>query len=171
MLDLPPPYTLIALAPPAEAVAHAVSVAAEAGAGTLVWVCREDAVEVAVVLEPGMARAALGPVLFAGMNAVAGALAVDSPVEKAVSFAGGRVLFDLREVGGVTVTWAAGEMPDWGVLGVSLDAAGLREEGFSDFETGGFVENFARHLMLALDLFTARGEAPVMAQYALRGVP
>ena len=51
-LDLPPGYTLVALRELGDAFAHASEIAAEAGAGTLVWVRRYDLVEFAVVLEP-----------------------------------------------------------------------------------------------------------------------
>ena len=51
-LDLPPGYTLVALRERGDAFARACEIAAEAGAGTLVWVRRYDLVEFAVVLEP-----------------------------------------------------------------------------------------------------------------------
>ena len=51
-LDLPPGYTLVALRELGDAFAHGCQIAAEAGAGTLVWVRRYDLVEFAVVLEP-----------------------------------------------------------------------------------------------------------------------
>ena len=51
-LDLPPGYTLVALRELGDAFAHGCEIAAEAGAGTLVWVRRYDLVEFAVVLEP-----------------------------------------------------------------------------------------------------------------------
>ena len=51
-LDLPPGYTLVALREFGDAFAHGCEIAAEAGAGTLVWVRRYDLVEFAVVLEP-----------------------------------------------------------------------------------------------------------------------
>ena len=53
MLDLPPPFRQVTLREAGDAFAHAQSIAAEAGAGTLVWVGRFDLVEFALVLEPG----------------------------------------------------------------------------------------------------------------------
>ena len=44
-LDLPPGYTLVALRELGDAFARACEIAAEAGAGTLVWVRRYDLVE------------------------------------------------------------------------------------------------------------------------------
>jgi len=51
-LDLPPPYTLVALREVGDAFAHAVGLAPAQGAGTLVYVGRFDLAEFAVVLEP-----------------------------------------------------------------------------------------------------------------------
>jgi hypothetical protein len=51
-LDLPPPFRLVTLREVGDAFAHATRVAAEEGAGTLVYVGRFDLAEFAVVLEP-----------------------------------------------------------------------------------------------------------------------
>ena len=51
-LDLPPGFTGVALREHGDAFAHAQTIAAEAGAGTLVHVRRYDLIEFAVVLEP-----------------------------------------------------------------------------------------------------------------------
>ena len=51
-LDLPPPFRLVTLREVGDAFAHATAVAAEEGAGTLVYVGRFDLAEFAVVLEP-----------------------------------------------------------------------------------------------------------------------
>jgi len=51
-LDLPPPFTLVTLREVGDAFAHAITVAPEQGAGTLVYVGRFDLAEFAVVLEP-----------------------------------------------------------------------------------------------------------------------
>ena len=47
-LDLPPPFRLVTLREVGDAFAHAKAIAAEAGAGTLVYVGRFDLVEFAV---------------------------------------------------------------------------------------------------------------------------
>src|SRR5262249_59958697 len=64
------------------AFAHACSIAADEGAGTLVYVGRFDLAEFAVVLEPDeplhLARCAF----YAGMVALADALAANAPPEK-----------------------------------------------------------------------------------------
>src|SRR4029453_16896093 len=51
-IDLPPPYSLVRLREGGEAFAHALSIAPESGAGTLVYVGRFDLAEFRVVLEP-----------------------------------------------------------------------------------------------------------------------
>ena len=51
-LDLPPPFRGVTLREVGDAFAHAQSVAADQGAGTLVHVGRFDLCEFAVVLEP-----------------------------------------------------------------------------------------------------------------------
>ena len=51
-LALPPPFSAVRLREVGDAFAHAVSIAAEKGAGTLVYVGRFDLAEFAVVLEP-----------------------------------------------------------------------------------------------------------------------
>ena len=54
-LALPPPFSAVRLREVGDAFAHAVSIAAEQGAGTLVYVGRFDLAEFAVVLEPDVA--------------------------------------------------------------------------------------------------------------------
>src|SRR5689334_24983331 len=85
-LDLPPPFRLITLREVGDAFAHAVGVAAEEGAGTLVHVGRFDLAEFAVVLEPEEPLATARRALYAGLTALADALAVHAPPEKPISF-------------------------------------------------------------------------------------
>ena len=85
-LDLPPGYTLVALRELGDAFAHACEIAAEAGAGTLVWVRRYDLVEFAVVLEPDEPLRSARRAFFAGMNALADAIAAHCPPEREVTF-------------------------------------------------------------------------------------
>ena len=66
-----------------DAVEHAVSIADEAGAGTLVQVGRFDLVELAVVLEPDEPLAGARRVVYAVMNAMGDALAALLPAGKA----------------------------------------------------------------------------------------
>ena len=85
-LDLPPGYTLVALRELGDAFAHGCVIAAEAGAGTLVWVRRYDLVEFAVVLEPEEPLQSARRAFFAGMNAAADAIAAHCPPEREVGF-------------------------------------------------------------------------------------
>jgi biotin-(acetyl-CoA carboxylase) ligase len=185
MIDaLPPPYTPFALPAGGDAFVRACALAAEAGAGTLVWVRRPDVVDCAVVLEPEQTLAVARQVAFAGLNAAADALAVDCPPEKPLAFAWPDALFyDNGLVGGVRLGWPAAcaedQVPDWLVLGLALRVladgpagvappAALGDEGFPDFDTGAFVASYARHLMVALDEWGARGPEAVRARWRQR---
>src|SRR5438445_6091219 len=81
-LDLPPGYTLVSLRELGDAFAHGCEIAAESGAGTLVWVRRYDLVELAVVLERDEPMISARRAFFAGMNAVADEIAAHSPPER-----------------------------------------------------------------------------------------
>ncbi len=184
-LDLPPAFTAVRLRERGDAFAHALRIAREAGAGTLVHVGRFDLVELAVVLEPeeplGRARRAF----FAGMAAVADALAAHAPPEKPLAFAWpDTILFDGAVVGGGRLGWPADcpedAVPDWLVFGVMLVAArvGIGEPGFhagtTSLEEEGFgsvedvVASFARHLMVHVDAWGERGFDPVAQAYLER---
>src|SRR5712671_2896889 len=105
-LDLPPPFRLITLREVGDAFAHAVSVAADAGAGTLVHVGRFDLAEFAVVLEPEEPLRTARRALYAGLCALADALAVHAPPEKPISLDWpDAVRVDGGLVGGVRLAW------------------------------------------------------------------
>ncbi len=185
-LDLPPPYHLVTLREVGDAFAHAQDVAGEQGAGTLVFVGRFDLVEFAVVLEPEEPLRAARRALYAGMNALADALAVHAPPEKQIGFEWpDAVSVDGGIVGGTRLAWPRGAdedaPPPWLVFGamirtVSLsDAPGLHplttalaEEGFTDLGSGQLVESFARHLMVAIDAWQEKGFGVVARDYLAR---
>src|SRR5215475_1668616 len=73
-LALPPPFSVVRLREVGDAFAHAVSIAAERGAGTLVYVGRFDLAEFAVVVEPDEPLMQARRVFYAGMAALADAL-------------------------------------------------------------------------------------------------
>ena len=105
-LDLPPGYTLVALREAGDAFVHGCEIAGEAGAGTLVWVRRYDLVEFAVVLEPDEPLKSARRALFAGMNAVADAIAAHCPPEREVNFGWpDTVIFDGGLLGGARLGW------------------------------------------------------------------
>jgi biotin-(acetyl-CoA carboxylase) ligase len=188
-LDLPPPFRLITLREVGDAFTHAQEAAAEAGAGTLVVVGRFDLVEFAVVLEPDEPLRTARRALYAGMNALADALAVHAPPEKQIEFHWpDAVSVDGGTVGGGRLAWPSGAdeeaPPPWLVFGamirtVSLsDAPGLHplttalaEEGFTDLGSGQLVESFARHLMVAIDAWQEHGFGAVARDYLARLSP
>jgi biotin-(acetyl-CoA carboxylase) ligase len=186
-LDLPPGYTLVALREHGDAFAHACSIAAEAGAGTLVWVRRYDLVEYAVVLEPEEALRSARRAVFAGMNATADAIAAHCPPEREVTFGWpDTILFDAGVLGGARLGWPAdcadADVPAWLVFSVMLRAADMAQidevqsaagvslmgEGFQMVETDAIVESFARHLMTAFDKWNERGFEPIAREYLER---
>jgi biotin-(acetyl-CoA carboxylase) ligase len=186
-LDLPPGYTLVALRELGDAFAHGCEIAADTGAGTLVWVRRYDLIEFAVVLEPEEPLVSARRALFAGMNAVADAIASHCPPEREVSFDWpDAVRFDAGLLGGGRLGWpqdcAEDEVPAWLVFGVILRAAdmahieemqaasgvALLSEGFEMIDTDAIVESFTRHLMTRFDQWRERGFEPVAQDYLAR---
>ncbi|MGE0725875.1 MAG: biotin/lipoate--protein ligase family protein [Alphaproteobacteria bacterium] len=188
-LDLPPPYRLVTLRELGDAHAHAVRIAATAGAGTLVWVRRYDLVELAVVLEPDEPLAAARRAFQAGMVALADALAAHAPPEMPIAIRWpDALLVDGALVGGARLAWPEGAdedaPPDWLVFSAMLrasameavepgampDLTSLEGEGFEAAGPGRMVESFARHLMVAIDAWQERGFAGIAAEY-LRHLP
>ena len=186
-LDLPPGYTLVALRELGDAFAHAREIAAEAGAGTLVWVRRYDLVEFAVVLEPDEPLASARRAFFAGMNALADAIAAHCPPEREIAFDWpDAIRFDAGLLGGGRLAWPADcaedEVPGWLVFGVILRAAAmahipevqaasgasLLSEGFEMVETDAIIESFSRHLMTAFDRWKERGFEAIARDYLER---
>ena len=79
--DLPPGYTLVPLRESGDALARGLAIASEAGAGTLIWVERNDLVEFVVVLELDAPLVLARRALFAGMNAIGDAIAAHMSLE------------------------------------------------------------------------------------------
>jgi biotin-(acetyl-CoA carboxylase) ligase len=186
-LDLPPGYTLVALREVGDAFAHGCSIAAEAGAGTLVWVRRYDLVEFAVVLEPDEPLMSARRAFLAGMNAAADAIAAHCPPEREVSFGWpDAIQFDGGLLGGGRLGWpkdcGEDEVPAWLVFGIILRAAdmahieevqaaasvSLLSEGFEMIDTDAIIASFARHLMTAFDRWNERGFEAIARDYLKR---
>ena len=186
-LDLPPGYTLVALRELGDAFAHGCDIAAEAGAGTLVWVRRYDLVEFAVVLEPNEPLKSARRAFFAGMNAVADAIAAHCPPEREVSFDWpDTVRFDAGLLGGARLGWPSdcgeADVPAWLVFGVILRAAdmahidevqaasgvSLLSAGFEMIDADAIIGSFARHLMTAFDRWNERGFEAIARDYLER---
>lgn len=186
-LSLPPGFRAVALREVGDAYAKAIEVAAEQGAGTLVWTRRFDLVEIAVVLEPQEPLATARRAVFAGMNAAGDALASYCPPEKPIVFAWpDTILLDGGLIGGVRLGWPAGAdedaEPDWLVLGLmmrlmmstapaSRDRTSLEAEGFEMLEPAELIGSFARHLMVHFDTWRERGFSPVGTDYLARLSP
>ncbi len=189
-LDLPPVYRLVTLREVGDAFAHAQAIAAEEGAGTLVYVGRFDLAEFAVVLEPDEPLRTARRAFYAGCVALADALAVFAPPEKPITFAWpDAVQVDGGLVGGARLAWPRGAdenaPADWLVFGAMIRtvalgeeeaglhplSAALDQEGFGDAGSGRLVESFARHLMAALDAWNESGFGAIASSYLLRLAP
>ena len=188
-LDLPPPFRAVALREVGDAFAHAIRIAPDAGAGTLIHVGRFDLAEFAVVLEPEEPLRTARRALYAGLTAVADALAVHAPPERPISFAWpDAILVDGGLVGGARLAWPAGadedDPPSWLVFSAMIRtvamgeqesglrplSAALDEEGF-DLGSERLIETFARHLMVAIDTWQQDGFAEVAESYLSRLAP
>lgn len=186
-LSLPPPFTAVRLREVGDAFAHAISIAAEEGAGTLVYVGRFDLAEFAVVLEPEEPLAQARRAFYAGMAALAEALAALAQPETAVNITWPDALtVNHGLVGGGRLAWPQGiaedETPPWLVFGAMIRtvsmtgvepgltplSTALEEEGFTDGMSNAVVESFARNLMVAIDSWQESGFAAVARNYLLR---
>jgi biotin-(acetyl-CoA carboxylase) ligase len=184
---LPPPFTLVRLRELGDAFAHAVSIAAEQGAGTLVYVGRFDLAEFAVVLEPEEPLVRARRAFYAGMVALADALISSAQPETTITIAWpDAIAVNEGLVGGGRLAWPQGTaedtVPDWLVFGgmirtVSMTGqepglnplvTALEEEGFTDLMASQVVEGFARHLMAALDSWQDGGFDAVAKVYLER---
>jgi biotin-(acetyl-CoA carboxylase) ligase len=165
---LPSVFSPLALPAGADAMAHAVKLAPEQGAGTLAWVHGDRVLDAAVVLEPETSLDAARPALLAAANAAADALVVLGPPEIPVTLRWPATLVVNDGVVGqaalrVPPGAAPEAVPDWIVVGIRLllrdDApepglnpgrTTLLEEGFSDVPVPELVSAWARHLMAGL---------------------
>ena len=185
-LELPPAFRLVTLREVGDAFAHARAHAAELGAGTLVFVGRFDLAEFAVVLEPEEPLRGARRAFYAGMAAMADALAAHAPPEKPIEFVWPDAIhIDRGLVGGGQLAWPdtpEDQPPPWLVFGgmirtVSMAegdpglrplSAALEEEGFDDFGSNRLVESFARHLMVQIDAWHEFGFSEVAKNYLAR---
>ncbi len=186
-LDLPPLFRLVTLREAGNAFTHAKSIAAKEGAGTLVWVRRFDVVEFALVIEPDEPLRAARRAIYAGLAALADALAVHAPPERSITFDWPATIFvEGAVVGGGELGWPKGaaedQRPDWLVFGAMIrtnalapleagfnpGVTNLEEEGFDDLGAGRLVESFARHFMVTIDHWQDGGFAEIAKSYLER---
>jgi biotin-(acetyl-CoA carboxylase) ligase len=193
-LDLPPGYTAVSLREVGDAFVHAQSIAAEAGAGTLVWVRRFDTVEFALVVEPGEPLRIARRALYFAMNALADAVASHCPPEKPIQFEWpDTLMLDGGMLGGVQIATppAADDSrpPDWMVIGIKIRSVvpnaparpgghaldqpfvrgtSLESEGFEMMDAADLIGSFARHFMVYVDQLQEFGFAAVGKHYLER---
>jgi biotin-(acetyl-CoA carboxylase) ligase len=186
-LELPPPFTLVTLREVGNAFAHAVKVASEQGAGTLVYVGRFDLAEFAVVLEPDEPLRTARRSLYTGMSALADALLAFAPPEKPIAFDWpDAIRVDGGLVGGGRLVWPKGARedvtPEWLVFGgmirtVSMTGndpglhpmtSALEDEGLTDVAAAELVASFARHLMVHIDALQEYGFDAIAREYLQR---
>ena len=185
-IDLPPPFRLIKLREVGEAFVQAQSLAASAGAGTLVYVGRFDVIEFATVLEPEEPLKLARRALFLGLNALGDALTAIGPPGCPVTFGWpGAIHVNGGLVGGGRLAWPAlgseDQAPDWIVFGglirtVSLGreaglhslSSALEDEGFLAPNSDRLIESFARHLMSNVDVWQSLGFDAIARHYLER---
>jgi biotin-(acetyl-CoA carboxylase) ligase len=186
-LNLPPLFTLVTLREVGDAFAHAVTIAPEQGAGTLVYVGRFDLAEFAVVLEPDEPLRTARRALYTGMVALIDALLTHAPPEKPIEIEWpDAIRVDGGLIGGGRLAWPEGasedEPPDWLVFGAMIRmvsmtgndpglhpmAAALEEEGFTDMAAAELAGSFARHLMVHIDALQENGFAAIAKEYLPR---
>jgi len=186
-LALPPPFSAVRLREVGDALAHAILIAGEQGAGTLVYVGRFDLAEFAVVLEPEEPLLKARRVFYAGMSALADALAAHAQPETSITIDWpDSLLVNQGLVGGARLAWPNDleddQTPPWVVFGGmirTVSIAGtepglnplvtaLEEEGFTDGMSDKVVESFARHLMVAIDSWQESGFGAVAKSYLER---
>ena len=186
-LTLPPLFTLVRLRELGDAFAHAQSIAAEQGAGTLVYVGRFDLAEFAMVLEPDEPLRKARRTLYAGMTALADALAVHAQPETAITIDWpDSISVNAGLVGGGRLAWPQAvkedETPPWLVFGAMIRTVSvsgiepglnplvtaLEEEGFTDAMSDKVLESFARHFMVAVDSWQEKGFGAVAQSYLER---
>ena len=186
-LTLPPLFTLVRLRELGDAFAHAQSIAAEQGAGTLVYVGRFDLAEFAMVLEPDEPLRKARRSLYAGMTALADSLAVHAQPETAITIDWpDSISVNAGLVGGGRLAWPQAvkedETPPWLVFGAMIRTVSvsgiepglnplvtaLEEEGFTDAMSDKVLESFARHFMVAVDGWQEKGFGAVAHSYLER---
>src|SRR5664279_268213 len=141
-LALPPPFTLVTLREVGDAFAHATSIAKEQGAGMLVYVGRFDLAEFAVVLEPEEPLRLARRAVYAGMAALADALAVYAQPETAIMIDWPDSIFiNGGLVGGGRLGWPLGcsedAPPPWLVFGAMIRTVSMSgvEPGLNPLST------------------------------------
>jgi hypothetical protein len=185
-MGLPPPFQLVKLRELGDAFAHARSIAATAGAGTLVYVGRFDVVEFAAVLEPDEPLRLARRAFYAGLNALVEALSAHAPPERPLTVIWPDAIHvDGGLVGGGRLGWPLetreDDAPDWIVFGASIRTvcmdsaltalprvAALEEQGFSSSLADSLLASFARFLMSNINAWRSVGFEAIERNYLHR---
>lgn len=185
-LSLPPPFELVGLREAGDAFAFATEIAADKGAGTLVWARRFGLAEFAIVLEPEEPLRLARRALYAGANALGDTLSAHAPPQCEIGFDwpdGVRV--DGALVGGVRLAWPQTDEdmpPEWIVLGVMIRTVvmkagepgfrptlgGLDEQGFEELSPGTLIEDWARYFVRELAEWNELGFSAVKTRWLER---
>jgi biotin-(acetyl-CoA carboxylase) ligase len=178
-LILPSPFSLIALREVGNAFRHAQNIAAESGAGTIVWARRFDIAEFAIILEPDEPLRLARRAIYICGNALADALSVHSPPEYPITFDWpDAIRVDDALVGGLQMAWpqsSEDEVPDWLVVGIMIRTVvmrageaglqpllgGLDEQGFEELSPATVIDGFSRYLLRAMDDWNTEGFSTV----------
>jgi Biotin/lipoate A/B protein ligase family len=179
--DLPPLFRLVTLREVGNAVAYARKHAAELGAGTLVSVGRFDVAEFAVLLEPDEPFALSWRALYAGMTALAKAVAaIVRPTNSVAIEWPDAIRVDGILIGGGRLAWPDGAdaalPPPWLIFGAIVHLASIPGEGaevhplaegsiFDKQSPNLLTERFARHLMRLTDHWSNAGFSRVADEY------
>jgi len=186
-LALPPPFSAVRLREVGDAFAHAISIAGEQGAGTLVYVGRFDLAEFALVMEPDEPLVKARRAFYACMVALADALAAHAQPDTSVNIDWpDSLLVNQGLVGGGRLAWPhrarEDQTPPWLVFGgmirtVSMTGlepglnplvTALEEEGFTEVMSTHLVESFARNFMRIVDSWQEGGFGAVAKSYLER---
>ncbi|MBL6456718.1 hypothetical protein JMJ55_15385 [Belnapia sp. T6] len=186
-MELPTVFEPVMLREGADALARAVALAPQRGAGLLAWVGSAARAEAALVLEPELPLVEARLALLAAANALADALGALGPPEAAVTLRWpARLLVNGGDCGGLRLAAppdaAEDAVPDWLAVGFELALSFppgtepghdpgrtcLEEEGFADVTAEALTEAWARHLMAGLDLWGAEGPRRLLADALAR---
>ena len=148
---------------------------------------RFDLAEFAVVLEPTDPLVRARRVFYAGMGALADAIAAAAPPETAIHINWPDALYvNWGLVGGGRLAWPKStdeaNVPAWLVFGATIrtvwnkridpgltpELTALDEEGFAEITSNQIVESFARNFMQALDVWQESGFATAVRPYLER---
>ncbi len=157
-------------------------------AGDLLWSLAPDVLDVAVVLEPDVPRAATAQAAFVAQVAFSECFGALSPPEVALTF-GWPMTLNLNgaRVGGLRMAVADNDddigAPHWIVLGLKAtlqdegaspdpglnpDKTSFVEEGCGDIAATQLVESFAHHLLTWFHTWEEDGFRPVHEAYVFR---